>query len=204
MMISVIDYGAGNVGAIVKALDYLGVESNLVQSPTDILKADKLILPGVGAFDTAIRNLRKNQLDQAILDSVLKLGTPILGVCLGMQLLGKSSEEGLESGLGLIDAHSFSLRRFQGDFKVPNMGWLSISVRDGSRLLPTVEGRESRFYFAHSFYVDCTFESDVAAYSYYGDRFVAAIERENIFGVQFHPEKSHKFGLSLLSKFSDL
>lgn len=148
MMISVIDCGAGNVGAIVKALDYLGVESNLVQSPTDILKADKLILPGVGAFDAAIRNLRKNQLDQAILDSVLKLGTPILGVCLEMQLLGKSSEEGLESGLGLIDAHSFSLRRFPGDFKVPNMGWLSISVRDGSRLLPTVEGREWRLRFA--------------------------------------------------------
>ncbi len=199
--VAVIDYGMGNIGSICKMLRHVGAEPIVTSEARQLAAADKLVLPGVGHFDRAMDNLRAAGLVDEITALVQGRGMPLLGVCLGMQLLCGSSEEGSQPGLGLLDA---KVRRFEfaGDrrLKVPHMGWSELEI---ARTSPLLEGLDdaSRFYFVHSYYVDCAVESDVLARATYGTRFVAAFERDNVRGVQFHPEKSHKFGVRMFRNF---
>lgn len=198
--IGIVDYGMGNLGSILNMMRRLGANASLVSNPEDISRADKLILPGVGAFDHGMRNLEERGLRQALDDAALHAGKPVLGICLGMQLMGQASEEGTIPGLGWIPA---SVKRFvfaEGALKVPHMGWNTV-VNPRPNILFSNMWPESRFYFVHSYYVDCQNAADVIATTSYGVEFVSAFQLRNIMGVQFHPEKSHKFGMRLLSNF---
>jgi glutamine amidotransferase len=202
-MIAVIDYGMGNVGSIINIFRKIGVDSILTNDIEQIDKADKLILPGVGAFDKGMNNLNESGLADAIKKHATENQKPLLGICLGMQLLGRSSEEGTERGLGLIP---FDNKRFRfesnTDLKIPHMGWdIAVStIKDDS----LVEGLESvqRYYFVHSYHAVCDSAESVLMRCEYGYSFTAAVKRGNIYGVQFHPEKSHKFGMALLENFA--
>ena len=199
--VAVIDYGMGNIGSICKMLRHVGAEPVVSSEPRQLRTADKLILPGVGHFDRAMDNLAAAGLVDELKDLVQGRGMPMLGICLGMQLLGCSSEEGTRAGLGFVDArvHRFvppsDLR-----LKVPHMGWSNLEIARSSSLLAGLD-RDSRFYFVHSYYVDCANDSDVLARANYGQTFVAALERGNVRGVQFHPEKSQRFGIRLFQNF---
>ena len=192
----------GNISSISNMLKKIGCLDVCVSSNyRDINNADKLILPGVGAFDQGVRNLRKLGLFDAIINGALTLGKPILGICLGMQLLGRGSEEGNLEGLGLIpfDSRKFVLSE---DYKITNMGWNSVVIKQKDN--PLVEGlleEEQRYYFVHSYHAVCDNEADELMSCNYGYDFTAAISRENIYGVQFHPEKSHKYGMKLLDNY---
>lgn len=199
--VAVIDYGMGNIGSICKMLRLVGAEGVVSSDPRQLRTADKLILPGVGHFDRAMANLSAANLVDELKELVQTREMPILGICLGMQLMCCSSEEGTQAGLGFLDAR---VRRFdfQGDrrLKVPHMGWRELEIARPSPLLNGLEA-ESRFYFVHSYFVDCANDSDVLARSSYGLPFVSAFERDNVRGVQFHPEKSHRFGIRLFQNF---
>jgi len=203
-MIVIADYGTGNSGSIVNILRKLGHDSVLSAAPDEIAEAQKIILPGVGAFDTGMRRLRASGLAEAIENRTRK-GIPLLGICLGMQLLTRGSEEGSEEGLGWIDARTvrFEFAPEHGKLRIPHMGWNTVERCAASPLTDALP-RESRFYFVHSYYVKCANPDDVILNSTYGVKFVAAFQHDNIFGVQFHPEKSHRFGLSLLARFCSL
>ena len=201
-MIAIVDFGMGNLGSIRNMLAKIGAESVITSDPSAIQAADKLILPGVGAFDRAMENLHRAGLVPVLNDKVISRKTPVLGICLGMQLLSRRSEEGSLPGLGWIDADTV---RFPAEvdgtkLTVPHMGWNSITVTQPASLLGHL-GDEPRFYFVHSYYVRCDREADVAATASHGITFHAAVARGNIVGTQFHPEKSHRFGLSLLRSF---
>ena len=202
-MISIINYGAGNIASLENAFDYIGAEHIVVNKAEDILSATKLLLPGVGAFDAAMKNLQKLDLIDPIREAVLHRKTPIFGVCLGMQLLGIASEEGEQEGLGLIEATSVRLKPSNANIKVPNMGWLPVTVKYPSGLF-TENDDSLRFYFAHSYHMQCNNSKNVLATAHYGSEITAAIQCGHIYGVQFHPEKSHRYGLSLLTKFARL
>lgn len=200
LRVGVIDYGMGNIGSICKMLRLVGAEPIVSADPTELRLADKLVLPGVGHFDRAMSNLAAAGLVAGLRDLVVSRGTPILGICLGMQLMCDGSDEGTQPGLGFVRAH---VRRFapaDKRLKVPHMGWREIDAARPSTLLTGVE-TASRFYFVHSYYVDCADASDVLARTTYGIPFVSAFARDNIFGVQFHPEKSHRFGIQLFRNF---
>lgn len=198
--VAVIDYGMGNIGSICKMLRLVGAEPIVSADPAELGRADKLVLPGVGHFDRAMSNLQSAGLDVGLRDLVMQRKMPILGICLGMQLMCESSEEGTQAGLGFIRGR---VRRFEPvdrRLKVPHMGWAEIDVAKPSGLLADV-GIESRFYFVHTYFVDCADESDVLARTTYGHPFVSAFERDNVHGVQFHPEKSHRYGIQLFRNF---
>jgi len=203
-MISIINYGLGNLGSIANILKKAGVEARISSAASDLEQAEKLILPGVGAFDTGMKQLDELGLIPVLNKKVLEDKIPILGVCLGMQLLGKHSEEGQKEGLGWIDAESIRFRFENGNsqLKIPHMGWNMLTF---PRPHPLFDGlyEENRFYFVHSFHVVCKQESSVLAETEYGFLFNSAVIHENIIGVQFHPEKSHKFGMRLLKNFAD-
>ena len=200
-MIVIVDYGVGNLGALVNMFDFLGFESMASRNPREIGHADKLILPGVGAFDRAMLNLRKYDLITPLEEAVLGRRVPVLGVCLGMQLLGKSSEEGAEAGLGWVDARSVRIDAPPGSrLKVPHIGWSEVRPRNKS-LLFADNTSNSRFYFVHSYHLQCERAEVVAAVVEYGAELCAAISSGNIYGVQFHPEKSHRHGMALLKSF---
>jgi len=204
-MILIVDYGMGNLGSIKNMLDRIGVESEISSRVADLERADKLILPGVGAFDRAMQNLDALGLVPALNRAVLDQGKPILGICLGMQLLSRSSEEGQAAGLGWIDAETVRFR-FEGEdrpLKIPHMGWNTVQATRPGSILDT-DLPESRFYFVHSYHVRCRDEADVLGVTRYGQPFHAAVMRGNILGTQFHPEKSHKFGIRLLRKFAEM
>ena len=201
-MIAVIDYGMGNVGSIINMLRKIGVESILTNEENVIDHADKLILPGVGAFDKGMQNLNESGLSDVIKKNVKQMKKPLLGICLGMQLLGRKSEEGNSAGLGLIP---FDNKRFLFDeniqLKIPHMGWDMITpVRED----PLLEGldQKQRFYFVHSYHAVCESQENILMECDYGYIFAAAVKSGNIYGVQFHPEKSHKFGMALLENFA--
>lgn len=203
--ISVINYGAGNIASVVNMIKHVGGEAEIISHPSELSKVQKLLLPGVGAFGHAMECLRVGGWLAELNQAVLQRKIPTLGICLGMQLMCKSSEEGQEAGLGWIDA---SVRRFefQGDLsrlKVPHMGWNAVSVV-GENSLVTSEALERRFYFVHSYYVECANKSDEMFVCNYGRDFVAGFHRENIWGVQFHPEKSHRFGMELFKQFLEV
>jgi glutamine amidotransferase len=200
-MIAVIDYGVGNLGSIRNMLKKIGADSVITGDPAAIAAAERLVLPGVGAFDRGIEALQASHLVPLLERRVLQEQVPILGICLGMQLMTRRSEEGTRPGLGWIDAEVLRLRPSDAGLKVPHMGWNRITpVRDNALMhgLPD----EPRFYFVHSYHVRCHDGADVIATTTYGEPFHSAFHRGNVWGVQFHPEKSHKFGMALLRNFA--
>jgi glutamine amidotransferase len=177
------------------------VEASIVSNPIEIAHADKIVLPGVGHFEQGMHNLKVTGFEEAIKESVLLKKTPILGICLGMQLLTEFSEEGTVKGLGFIKGE---VKRFsKGSLKIPHMGWNSLNQVKDSALFPLLVPEEM-VYFVHSYYVTCHNSSDVLYQTSYGTSFDSAFEHENIIGFQFHPEKSHKTGLRLLERFSKI
>jgi imidazole glycerol-phosphate synthase subunit HisH len=202
-MIAIIDYGIGNLGSILNMLKKVGSEAEITSDPDRIRSASKLIFPGVGAFDSGMRELEQRNLIPLLNEQVLERRKPILGICLGMQLMTRGSEEGLRPGLGWVDADTI---RFKPDatlgLKVPHMGWNQVSSAKDSILLAGSDP-EVRFYFVHSYFVCCKSRDDILLTATHGTPFHAAFERGNIAGVQFHPEKSHKYGLWLLKNFAE-
>ncbi len=201
-MIAILDYDAGNLKSVEKALDFLGEECVVTRDESVILGADRVILPGVGAFGEAMERLREYRLEETI-HRVAAQGTPFLGICLGMQLLFESSEEcpGAK-GLGLLKGR---IRRIPAgaDRKVPHMGWNSLKICPGSRLFHGIEDG-AYVYFVHSYYLEAAQEAVVAATTEYGAHIHAAVEAGNVFACQFHPEKSGAVGLQILKNFAAL
>ena len=203
-MITIVDYGVGNTASLINMCDYLGVVAEVSGDAHAIARADSLVLPGVGAFDKAMDALRSRGLIEALNEAVLVRKVPVLGVCLGMQLLGRSSEEGQATGLGWIDADAKKLAPPAGaNMRIPHMGWAEVRPLRNTPLF-AVRAEAERFYFAHSYFMMCDRGTDVAAVVDYGGELCCAIDKENIHGVQFHPEKSHRFGMRLLQAFSTL
>lgn len=202
-MIVVLDYGMGNVGSIINMLYKIGVPSILTNDIEQIKKADKLILPGVGAFDIGMQRLKESGLTDVIKKHAIEDQKPLLGICLGMQMLGRKSEEGKESGLGLIP---FDNKRFifesNTQLKIPHMGWDIAVTTEKDNPLITGLNPVQRYYFVHSYHAVCDSEENALMRCEYGYSFVAAVKKGNIYGVQFHPEKSHKFGMALLENFA--
>lgn len=202
-MIIIVDYGMGNLGSILNMLKKVGTRDAKISSdPKDIEQADKLILPGVGAFDTGIQRLRETGLIPLLNEKVLKANTPTLGVCLGMQLMAKISEEGELPGLGWMDAETIRFRfdsRKTG-LKVPHMGWNTIKIQREGTLFQGMYP-DARFYFVHSFHFVAHDPEDVLTRTEYGYDFVSAVQRGHIMAAQFHPEKSHKFGMKIYKNF---
>lgn len=202
-MITIIDIGMGNLLSISNMLAKLKIKSTISHNIEYIENAEKLILPGVGSFDNAMNSLNKNNLIPILSKRVIKDKVPILGICLGMQLFSKKSEEGDLPGLSWIDGETVRFH-FNGNrnMKIPHMGWNTVTVRDMESLFKGMNG-EIRFYFVHSYYLKCYDESDILSTTSYGFEFVSSIRRGNIYGTQFHPEKSHKFGMQLFRNFAE-
>jgi imidazole glycerol-phosphate synthase subunit HisH len=202
-MIVIIDYGMGNLGSIHNMLKKIGVKSIITGNLDEIRQAEKLILPGVGAFDHGMLNLAERRLIPLLNERVLDRKVPILGLCLGMQLFTKCSEEGQLSGLGWVNAETIAFK-LNGDvkFRIPHMGWNFVSIKK-KNVLSDDKNELPRFYFVHSYHVVCHDQSDVIGITEYGYPFVSIFQHENIFGTQFHPEKSHKFGMRLLKQFTE-
>lgn len=198
-MTAIIDYGAGNLMSVKKALDYIGAKSVITSDPAEIEAAESVILPGVGAFGDAMDSMRERGLDSAVKAAALS-GKPFLGICLGLQLLFAESEETPGAkGLALINGKISEIPKANG-LKVPHIGWNSIEIRKSSRLFAGIPSG-SYFYFVHSFYLNGADESDVAATAEYGIKIECAVERGNLFATQFHPEKSGAAGLQVLKNF---
>jgi glutamine amidotransferase len=200
----IVDFGMGNLGSIQNMLKKIGVKAAVSSDREVIASAEKLILPGVGSFDHAVANLNALNLITLLNEKVLKEKIQLLGVCLGMQLLTRRSEEGSMPGLNWIDAVTVKFRFENEKLRVPHMGWNTIEIRKPDDPLLRGFSNESRFYFVHSYYVKCNDESNILASTDYGVRFCSSVVKDNIRGVQFHPEKSHKFGMKLLRNFADL
>jgi len=202
-MISIVNYGVSNVGSMLNMMKKIGVPAETVSTPAQIQRAEKIILPGVGAFDHGMSALMELDLAEPLKRRIVQDRVPILGVCLGMQMLAKGSEEGILSGLNLIDGYCM---RFNSDgdplVRVPHMGWNVLAIRRKSELLEGLE--RARFYFVHSYHLVCSDRADVLATSRYGIEFTAVVQRDKVWGTQFHPEKSHRFGMTLLSNFARL
>lgn len=199
--IGVVNVGLGNVGSVQRMLQRIGVSWTDVSSPKECIKSRALILPGVGHFDSGMRKLQDAGLDDGLKEFAIKVGGPVLGICLGMQLLTRYSEEGSLPGLGLVNAE---VRRFKTSsdkpIRIPHMGWNVVRPVVENPLIPMLE-QEQRFYFVHSYRVDPIDTTVKIAVADYGGEFCAAFQKNNIFGVQFHPEKSHNFGMSLMQRF---
>lgn len=206
-MIVVIDYGMGNCNSIVNMFRKAGASACISSDPHAIATASGIVLPGVGAFDNGMKKLKQSGLLSALEEAVLRRKVPFLGVCLGMHLLFEQSEEGREPGLGWVAG---SVVRFNFtddliDLKIPHMGWNRAEFKSDTSFLDDVcTDDDRRYYFVHSYHVVCTQSADVLATSHYGYDFVSAVERGNILGFQFHPEKSHRYGHQLFKKFIEL
>ncbi len=204
-MIAIIDYGMGNVKSVANMLRKIGHGSQITCDPLIVERAEKMILPGVGAFDSGMENLKQSGLFDILNRRVLVDKIPILGICLGMQLFAKSSEEGRKEGLGWIDADvkRFDFSQSDKPLKVPHMGWNYVTINKQHPLFEDAF-EPMRYYFVHSFHHVCHNKSDVLARTKYGYNFVCVIAQDNIMGVQFHPEKSHKYGMQLLKNFVEI
>lgn len=203
-MIAIVDYGMGNTGSIKNMLKRIGYDDVVVtNSHEDLSKAEKFILPGVGSFDAAVNTMKESGLFSILNHEVEEKKKPILGICLGMQLLTKGSEEGKSAGLGWIDAY---VRKFDSDnnIKVPHIGWEYVTSSGSQHALLNNLSEMSRYYFVHSYYVVCNDRSNELLMCNYGVDFTCAIQHNNIMGVQFHPEKSHKYGMQLFRNFVEL
>ena len=202
-MITIVDYKMGNIGSLVNMFHHIGEDVSVTNQPRDIIKSSKLVLPGVGAFDTAMHRIRAVPgLHEALDEAALIHQVPVLGICLGMQLLTESSEEGAEKGLGWIPG---SVARFQQQtgIRIPHMGWNNVEILKSTPLTASITG-QTLFYFVHSFYVRVSDSANQMLETTHGTHFDSGICRENIFGVQFHPEKSLKNGMALLRAFSGI
>ena len=203
-MLVVINYGVGNLGSIANMLKKVRVEARVSSDISEIEQADKLILPGVGAFDNCVENLRARNLIPVLNEKVLQHKTPILGMCVGMQLFTLRSEEGALPGLGWIEAETVRFRFDQPrpDLRIPHMSWNYINIKQPSPIWQDLDVAP-RFYFVHSYHVICHNHNNTLATTTYGYEFTSVIGQENIVGTQFHPEKSHKFGMKLLKNFAE-
>tara|TARA_Y100000996_G_C22508303_1_gene637353 strand:+ start:599 stop:1210 length:612 start_codon:yes stop_codon:yes gene_type:complete len=203
-MISIIDIGIGNIGSIVNMCKYIGVETEVINQSLQIKKAQKLILPGVGNFDAGMDNMIRLGIKNTLDDVILIKKTPILGICLGMQMLCDISNEGNKRGLGYIKGKCIHLSDNEVmKERVPHMGWNNIEVVSESPLFTDLYNK-NKFYFTHSYHLVCDNESNVIGKTSYGVKFTSAVNQQNIFGVQFHPEKSHSYGMRLLNNFCNL
>lgn len=202
-MLYIVDYGVGNLTSVQNMFKKAGVNSIISNDKIEIETADKILLPGMGAFDNCMNKFNQSGLRQVIEAKVLQDKVPVLGICVGLQMLMESSEEGVLSGLGWIHGKTvaFDNSKMHESYKVPNMGWLEIKKKKESKLLENLD--DSRFYFAHSYHVMPDDRNDELIVASYGYDFTAGIEKGNILGVQFHPEKSHRFGMQLLKNFAD-
>lgn len=203
-MITIVDYGMGNLGSIKNMFKYIGVEAVIENDVDKIKNASKILLPGVGSFDAAMKRINENGLKEVLDEKALKEKIPVLGICLGMQLLTNSSEEGKLNGLGWISAETLSFKeKINKEYRVPHMGWNIVKKSNESQLLDGFDSfEEVRFYFVHSYFVRVKNESNSLMKTNYGFEFDSAIINENIYGAQFHPEKSHKFGMKLFENFA--
>jgi glutamine amidotransferase len=198
--ITIINYGMGNLQSLQNALAHLDVESKVTSNPEEIKVADALILPGVGSFGQAMRNIKKDGLNEVILETTKCRGIPFLGICLGMQLLADSGEEdGSNAGLGLIPGKVVELQL--SGMRLPHIGFNSVRSKKANQDIFENIDENSDFYFIHKFHFKCIDDSNILGVTEYGGEFVSAIKKENIFGVQFHPEKSQSNGLILLNNF---
>ncbi len=200
-MIVVLDYGMGNVGSILNMLKKIGQKGVASADARLIEAADGIILPGVGAFDEGMERLERLDLVPLLNRQALELRKPILGICLGMQLLTRRSDEGRKPGLSWVDAETvrFFRNHERAPQRVPHMGWNTVTASSAHALFDGIE--DPRYYFVHSYHVECKNPDNVLATADYGGRFTAALMRDNILGTQFHPEKSHSFGLRLIENF---
>jgi glutamine amidotransferase len=203
-LIGIVDCGLGNVASIRRMFEAVDCEAEIIRDPRQIEECAKLVLPGVGAFDAGMRLLGDGGWIDPLHGAALERRMPILGICLGMQLLSRGSEEGGLPGLGWIEAE-VRILDVAGDsrLKLPHMGWAITTASRPNELLPD-DGEERRFYYVHKYRVVCERPEDELASATYGTRFTAAVQRDNIYGVQFHPEKSHRFGMELLGRFGRL
>lgn len=200
-MIAIINYGMGNLGSVKRKLDLIGADSLITSDPEVISNSTKLILPGVGHFGNAVNEIKTRDLWDVLNQEVLDKKKPILGICLGMQLMAKKSEEGEAEGFGWFDAEVVRFRiEDKLRFKVPQMGWNQVTLKKPSCLFEGINLQQG-FYFVHSYHLKCNDPSDVLNETVYEYPFVSAIQKDNIYGVQFHPEKSHEAGEKLLRNF---
>jgi imidazole glycerol-phosphate synthase subunit HisH len=206
-LVGVIDYGLGNSGSIINMLKKIGVNNLMASTPNDIEKCSHLILPGVGSYDNGVKKLKQRGLDEHILHAVNNNQTKLLGICLGMQLLLNGSEEGVLDGLGIIKGYckkfNFENVHIKGKIRIPHMGWNEVEFNPGELLFNNYN-ETPKYYFVHSFHAHCLNNDNIIGKTEYGYKFNSSIRKENVWGVQFHPEKSHRFGMQLLQNFVNL
>lgn len=204
-MITIVDYGSGNINAITNIYELLKIPFSIASSPSELESAEKIILPGVGSFDYCMSKLNNSGLKDILNKKVLKDKVPVLGICIGLHIMALNSEEGKLAGLGWIEG---SVKRFDETKltekpKVPHMGWNSIKVKSIPNLFKDIN-QDQGFYFIHSYFIDVKNKQNIMTTTNYGSNFVSGINSSNIYAVQFHPEKSHSNGMKLLKNFSDL
>lgn len=202
-MIHIVDYGAGNLRSVQKAFERMRIEAKPTNNPDEIINAAKIVLPGVGNFEAAIKKIKSAGIFDALNSAVIDKKTPILGICLGMQLMTNHSEEGDANGFGWIDALTKKFDFKDSNLRIPHMGWNNLLIKNDSKLYNGINSNDL-FYFVHSYYVACQNEIDIAAETEYGLSFTSSFSKENIYGCQFHPEKSHDVGLQIIKNFSIL
>jgi len=204
-MITIIDYGVGNIFAFQNVFKRLNISSRIAKCVEDLKEVDKLILPGVGHFDYAMSQLNNSGMRERIDELVLVEKKPVIGICVGMQMMANKSDEGTLDGLGWIDANvkKFNELTIQHHTKLPHMGWNDVKPNENHPLFKGLE-QESIFYFLHSFYFNCKDQKNIISTTDYGINFASSVHKENIFGIQFHPEKSHSYGEKLLENFAKL
>ncbi len=204
-MITIVDYGLGNIKAFINVYKNLNIPIKVAKTKTDFVNTSKIILPGVGAFDHAMTLLQNSGMKDKLDELVLYKNLPVIGICVGMQIIANSSDEGKMKGLGWIDAEvkKFNYSDFALKLPLPHMGWNNINPNPNNELMNGLNN-ESRFYFLHSYYFKVKKEADIIATSNYGIDFTCAVKANNIYGVQFHPEKSHHNGMQLLKNFGNL
>ena len=202
--IAIIDYSSGNLHSVYKKLCQLKAEPFIANSPSEILSADKIVIPGVGHFGKAMTNLKLSGAYDALNEAAVLKHIPILGICLGMQLMAEKSEEGNATGFGWIKGNVVRFRTGHSDrFKIPQTGWNTINIKKESRLLKGLNGQEE-FYFLHSYHIEVADRKDILASTDFGYEYVSAVEKGNFFAAQFHPEKSHNAGAQILKNFIEL
>ena len=201
MKVGIVDYGMGNVYSVISALEMIGADVIVCRTPESLKEVDRIILPGVGGFEDCMDTIKTKGFKEALNEEVIDLGKPIYGICLGMQIMGRTSTEfGEHKGLGWINGDVIKVKPNSKSLKIPHVGWNDINYKDGSFLFAGLP-KSPDFYFVHSYYLHCDQTEDVAATCVYGQVITASIKKDNIFATQFHPEKSQDYGLKLLKNF---